>query len=60
VAASPVEAFEFDGRKVRARCESDPALGYEVTRRLARVVAKRLQATRVQLITASGQPVGAR
>src|SRR6266700_729990 len=53
VAASPVEAFEFDGRAVRIRCESDPVLGYELTRRLARVVAKRLQATRVRLITAS-------
>ncbi len=55
VAASPVEAFEFDGRMVRARCASDPALGYEVTQRLAHVVAKRLQATRVRLITASSQ-----
>jgi CRP/FNR family cyclic AMP-dependent transcriptional regulator len=54
VAASPVEAFEFDARAVRARCESDPVLGYEVTRRLALVVAKRLQATRVRLITAAG------
>jgi CRP/FNR family cyclic AMP-dependent transcriptional regulator len=60
VAASPVEAFEFDGRTVRTRCEFDPALGYEFTRRLARVVAKRLQATRVQLITASSQVAGAR
>ena len=60
VAASPVEAFEFDGRMVRACCESDPALGYELTRRLARVVAKRLQATRVRLITTSSQPAGAR
>jgi CRP/FNR family transcriptional regulator, cyclic AMP receptor protein len=60
VAAGPVEAFEFNGRTVRARCESDPALGYEITRRLALVVAKRLQATRVRLITASGLPAGAR
>src|SRR5512135_3908667 len=60
VAAGPVEAFEFDGRMVRARCESDPLLGYELTRRLARVVAKRLQATRVRLITASSLPAGAR
>jgi CRP-like cAMP-binding protein len=58
VAASPVEAFEFDARAVRARCESDPVLGYEVTRRLALVVAKRLQTTRVRLITAAGQPAG--
>jgi hypothetical protein len=53
-------AFGADGRMVRAGCESDPALGYELTRRLALVVAKRLQATRVRLITASGQPAGAR
>jgi CRP/FNR family transcriptional regulator, cyclic AMP receptor protein len=60
VTAGPVEAFEFDGRAVRACCESDPALGYELTRRLAYVVAKRLQATRVRLITASNLPAGAR
>jgi CRP-like cAMP-binding protein len=60
VAVSPVEAFEFDGRAVRACCESDPVLGYELTRRLAHVVAKRLQATRVRLITASSQPAVAR
>ena len=60
VAASPVEAFEFDARAVRACCESDPALGYELTQRLARVVAKRLQATRVRLITTSSQPASAR
>ena len=55
VATSPVKAFEFDARMVRARCASDPALGYELTQRLAHVVAKRLQATRVRLITASSQ-----
>jgi CRP/FNR family transcriptional regulator, cyclic AMP receptor protein len=60
VAASPVEAFEFDGRAVRARCASDPGLGYEVTRRLAYVVAKRLQATRVRLISASSQSASSR
>ena len=59
-AASPVEAFEFDGRAVRARCASDPMLGYEVTRRLAHVVAKRLQATRIKLITASSQSASSR
>jgi CRP/FNR family cyclic AMP-dependent transcriptional regulator len=57
VAASDVEAFEFDGRAVRACCASDPALGYEFTQRVLRVLAKRLQATRVRLITAPGQPV---
>jgi CRP/FNR family cyclic AMP-dependent transcriptional regulator len=60
VAASPVEAFEFDARAVRACCASDSELGYEVTRRLARVVASRLQATRVRLINASSQTAGSR
>ncbi len=60
VAASPVEAFEFDARAVRACCTSDPALGYEVTRRLAHVVTRRLQTTRNRLITATIQPVGTR
>jgi hypothetical protein len=53
-----VEAFDFDARAARARCESDPVLGSEVTRRLALVVAKRLQTTLVKLITATGQPAG--
>lgn len=60
VAASPVEAFEFDARAVRACCASDPALGYELTQRLARVVASRLQATRVRLIALSSQSAGSR
>lgn len=60
VAASPVEAFEFDARAVRACCAADPALGYEVTRRLSRVLAERLHATRVRLITASARPAGSR
>ena len=53
VTVNPVEAFEFDGRAVRACCDADPELGYELTRRLARVIAHRLQATRVRLITRS-------
>jgi CRP/FNR family cyclic AMP-dependent transcriptional regulator len=55
VTAGPVEAFEFDGRAVRAYCAADPALGYELTRRLARVIAHRLQATRIRLISVSAQ-----
>jgi len=55
VAIGPVEAFEFDGRAVRAYCAADPALGYELTQRLARVIARRLQATRIRLISVSAQ-----
>ena len=60
VAASPVETFEFDARTVRAWCASDPALGYEVTRRVAEVLTKRLKSTRSRLITVSMLPVGTR
>jgi CRP/FNR family cyclic AMP-dependent transcriptional regulator len=60
VAASPVETFEFDARTVRAWCAADPALGYEVTRRVAEVLTKRLKSTRKRLITVSMQPAGTR
>ncbi len=54
VAAAPVEAFEFDAPVVRARCAADPELGYELHQRVSRVLAKRLQATRVRLIARTG------
>jgi CRP/FNR family transcriptional regulator, cyclic AMP receptor protein len=57
VAASPVEAFEFDAPAVRARCASDPELGHELHQRVSRVLAKRLQATRVRLIAGAGYSV---
>lgn len=60
VAAGPVEAFEFDARAVRARCASDPALGYEITRRVAEVLTRRLKSTKNRLIIASVHPVGTR
>jgi CRP-like cAMP-binding protein len=53
VTIGPVEAFELDGRALRASCAADPEFGYELTRRLARVIANRLQATRIRLISAS-------
>jgi CRP/FNR family transcriptional regulator, cyclic AMP receptor protein len=60
VAASPVEAFQFDAQAVRACCASEPELGHALTERVARVLARRLQSTRVRLIGASIHPVGTR
>jgi CRP/FNR family transcriptional regulator, cyclic AMP receptor protein len=54
VAITPVEAFEFDASAVRGCCASDPGLGYELYQRVTRVLAKRLQATRIRLIARSG------
>ena len=50
VAASPVETFQFDARTVRAWCACDPALNYEVTRRVAEVLTRRMKSTRSRLI----------
>ncbi|MGE5489325.1 MAG: Crp/Fnr family transcriptional regulator [bacterium] len=46
----PVRALAFDGQRLRQLCEQEPAFGYAVMQRLLRVVAERLQATRMQLI----------
>jgi CRP-like cAMP-binding protein len=53
MAVGPVEAFEFDAPSVRARCASDSALGYELTRRFIGVCSHRLHATRKGLLRAS-------
>jgi CRP/FNR family transcriptional regulator, cyclic AMP receptor protein len=54
VAATAVAAFEFDAPNVRERCAADPGLGYELNQRITRVLAKRLQATRIRLLARSG------
>jgi CRP/FNR family transcriptional regulator, cyclic AMP receptor protein len=59
VAVTDVQAFEFDAPAVRQRCEDDPALGYELNQRITRVLARRLQATRIRLITQMGYATAA-
>jgi CRP/FNR family cyclic AMP-dependent transcriptional regulator len=58
VTLSPVEAFEFDAKAVRDCCAADPALGHELTQRVAQVLAKRLQGTRMRLIARYGRAPG--
>ena len=54
VAATAVEAFEFDAPTVRECCAADPGIGYELNQRVTRVLAKRLQVTRIRLLARSG------
>lgn len=54
VAATELGAFEFDAPHVRKLCAADPELGYEFNQRITRVLARRLQATRIRLIARSG------
>jgi CRP/FNR family transcriptional regulator, cyclic AMP receptor protein len=56
VATQPTQAFEFDAPAVRAACDSDPVLGYELSRRFSAVIVRRLQATRARLIDACARP----
>jgi CRP/FNR family cyclic AMP-dependent transcriptional regulator len=51
IAATPVRAFEFDAPAVRECCAADPGLGYDLTKRMTLVLAKRLQTTRIRLLT---------
>jgi CRP-like cAMP-binding protein len=52
VCVTEVRAIEFGAAAVRDRC-ADPALGYELTRRLLPVLAGRLRAARTKLVTAA-------
>lgn len=55
VTLNPLEAFQFDAVAVRDRCAADPELSYQLSQRVAHVLAKRLQATRMRLIARSGR-----
>ena len=56
IATQPAQAFVFDAPAVRAACDADPLLGYELSRRFSAVVVRRLQATRARLIEACARP----
>jgi CRP/FNR family cyclic AMP-dependent transcriptional regulator len=53
-ARSLVRATRFDGACLRAKCETDPRLGYELVSRFAQVMIERLQATRLRLLDVYG------
>jgi CRP-like cAMP-binding protein len=46
----PVRVLAFDGARLRHTCEQDPAFGYQFMLKLVKVVARRLQATRLQFL----------
>ena len=48
-AISPVKAIFFYGTRLRAQCENDHDLGYELMKRVTETFIERLQATRKQL-----------
>jgi CRP/FNR family transcriptional regulator, cyclic AMP receptor protein len=53
-AVSPVRLTVFDGACLRAKCDDDPALGYDLMKRFAQVFIDRLQSTRLRLLDVYG------
>ena len=53
-ALSLVRATGFDGACLRAKCEADPRLGYDLMSRFAQIVIGRLQQTRLRLLDVYG------
>ena len=53
-AIEPVRAVALDGDAVRAKCEDDPRLGFELMRRFANLAASRLQSARLRLLNVYG------
>jgi CRP/FNR family cyclic AMP-dependent transcriptional regulator len=49
-ALQETRAIALDGKCLRGKCEQNHDLGYEVLKRFAQLVARRLQATRFQLL----------
>ncbi|GAN35232.1 MAG: cyclic nucleotide-binding domain-containing protein [Candidatus Brocadia sp. AMX2] len=47
-------AIALDGKCLRAKCEQDHDLGYELLKRFAYIITQRLEATRLQLLDIYG------
>ncbi|MBK6798900.1 MAG: cyclic nucleotide-binding domain-containing protein [Acidobacteria bacterium] len=47
-------AISMDGKCLRAKCEDDPRLGYELFKRFSAIIAERLHATRLQMLDIYG------
>jgi CRP-like cAMP-binding protein len=55
-ALEPTEVIALNGRALRARCEEDHGLGYEIMKRFALVIVQRLVATRAQMLQVPDHP----
>ena len=54
-AVGTVTAIGLDGARLREECDQDPALGYELMRRFARLAIRRMQAARIRLLDVYGR-----
>ena len=49
-ALQDVRTITLDGACLRGKCDADPALGYALMKRFARIMSERLRAARIQLL----------
>lgn len=49
-ALQDVRAIALDGRCLREKCEANHEVGYQLMRRFAEILTRRLEATRIQLL----------
>jgi CRP-like cAMP-binding protein len=54
-ALDTTRAIVMDGKCLRQKCQNDHALGYEMMRRFAEIIADRVEATRMQLLDLYGK-----
>jgi CRP-like cAMP-binding protein len=57
-ALTTTKALALDCRCLRAKCDADPALGYELMKRFSAILHARLQATRLQIMDIYGPGTG--
>lgn len=58
-ALQSTRALVFDGACLRGKCEDDPRLGYDLMKRVARVMIDRVHSLRLQLLDVFGNPAHA-
>lgn len=55
-ALEKTRAISFDAICLRAKCDEDHSLGYELFKRLVPIIDQRMQAARMQLVNLYGEP----
>lgn len=58
IARGPVRALRFDGECLRNKCETDPAFGYDLLKRVLYQAIQRLERSHLQALDLYGSPGG--
>ena len=53
-AVEPIRAIRLDGACLRGKCEADPRLGFELMKRFAAIMQRRMRSARLRLVDLYG------